>query len=375
MRLRRWFLDPDDVGLVAAAQKEGRLTVIGLPRDWCGCGALIDAFKAKYGLAVIDSKPDATSAGQLVALKASRDDRALPAPDVIDVGLSFGFAAKKEGLLQPYKVSTWSTIPDAAKDPDGFWCGHYYGTLSLQINADVVRNAPQDWSDLLRPEYRNAVALAGDPLTANQAILAVYAAGLSACGSRDEAPMEGLRFFAELSRRGNLLPFVGTSQSLLTGATPILIRWNYLALGDRDRFAGTSRIAVVVPKTGLVGGIYVHGISATAAHPNAAKLWMEHIYSDESQLTWLKGYCHPIRFRNLVQTRKVPVELLEQLPEINEAPDEPVFPTADEQERAKEIIIKGWDDIIGVKIRCAPPAGPRPPTSLNDMPRRPSVLG
>jgi putative spermidine/putrescine transport system substrate-binding protein len=106
-----------------------------------------------------------------------------------------------------------------------------------------------------------------------------------------------------------------------------------------------------------------------------AKLWMEHLYSDESQLTWLKGYCHPIRFGNLVQTRKVPAELLEQLPQINEAADEPVFPTVEEQERAKEIIIKGWDDIVGVKIRCAPPAGSRPPTSLNDLPRRPSVLG
>ena len=375
MRLRRWFHDPEDVGLIAAAQREGRLTVIGLPRDWCGCGALIDAFKAKYGLAVTESKPGATSAGQLEALKANRNDRTLPAPDVIDVGLSFGSAAKKGGLLQPYKVSTWSTIPDAAKDPDGFWCGHYYGMLSFEINADIVKNAPQDWSDLLRPEYRNAVALAGDPLTANQAMQAVCAAGLSACGSRDDAPREGLKFFAELSRRGNLVPFIGTSQSLLKGTTPILIRWNYLALGDRDRFAGASKIGVMAPKTGLVGGIYVHGISTTAAHPNAAKLWMEHLYSDESQLTWLKGYCHPIRFGNLVQTRKVPAELLKQLPEINEAPDEPVFPTVEEQERAKEIIIKGWDDIVGVKIQCAPPAGSRPPTSLNDMPRRPSVLG
>ncbi|MBA4099587.1 MAG: iron ABC transporter substrate-binding protein [Rhodospirillum sp.] len=375
MRVRRWFDDPQRDGLIAAAQKEGQLTVIGLPRDWCGCGALIDAFKAKYGLIVTESKPDATSAGQLEALKASRYDRMLPAPDVIDVGLSFGSAAKKDGLLQPYKVSTWSTISDAAKDPDGFWCGHYYGVLSLEINTDIVKNAPQDWSDLLRPEYRNAVALSGDPLTANQAILAVYAAGLSACGNRDHAAGEGLKFFAELSERGNLVPFVGTSQSLLSGSTPILIRWSYLALGDRDRFAGSSKIEVEVPKTGLVGGIYVEGISATAAHPNAAKLWMEHLYSDESQVTWLKAHCHPIRFSNLVQTRKVPVELLEQLPEIHEAPDELVFPTVEEQERAKEIIIKGWDDIVGAKIRCTPPVGSRPPTSLNDMPHRPSALG
>jgi putative spermidine/putrescine transport system substrate-binding protein len=318
--------------------------------------------------------PDATSAGQVKALKASRDDRTLPAPDVIDVGLSFGSAAKQEGLLQPYKASRWSTIPITAKDADGFWCGHYYGMLSFEINATAVKNAPRDWPDLLKPEYESAVALAGHPLTANQAILAVYAAGLSVGGSREHAATDGLKFFAELARRGNLVPFVGTSQLLALGVTPILIRWDYLALGDRDRFAGTPKIEVVTPKTGRVGGIYVQGISATAAHPNAAKLWMEHLYSDDSQLTWLQGYCRPIRFGNLVQTRKVPAELLEQLPEIGKGtPDEPVFPTVEEQERAREIILKGWDDIIGVKFRCEPPERPRPPTSLIDTPHRHSI--
>jgi putative spermidine/putrescine transport system substrate-binding protein len=36
--------------LVAAAKKEGELTTIALPHDWCGYGALIDGFKSKYGL-------------------------------------------------------------------------------------------------------------------------------------------------------------------------------------------------------------------------------------------------------------------------------------------------------------------------------------
>ena len=27
---------------------------------------------------------------------------------------------------------------------------------------------------------------------------------------------------------------------------------------------------------------------------------MEYLYSDEGQIGWLKGYCHPIRFQDLV---------------------------------------------------------------------------
>ena len=47
--------------LVAAAKKEGQLTTIALPHDWCGYGAVIEGFKAKYGLTVNELNPDAGS--------------------------------------------------------------------------------------------------------------------------------------------------------------------------------------------------------------------------------------------------------------------------------------------------------------------------
>lgn len=369
--------DPPDE-LVAAAQKEGQLNVIALPRDWCGYGTMIDAFKEKYGLTVNELNPDAGSTDELDAIKAARSDPTLQAPDVIDVGHSFGLSAKEEGLLQSYKVSTWDTIPDTVKDADGFWYGDYYGVLAFEINADLVPNAPQDWSDLLAPEYRNQVALAGDPLVSNQAIQAVYAAGLSSAdGNREWAAGAGLEFLAELHRRGNLVPMFGDSDLLIQGTTPILLRWDYLALADRDKLEGKANIEVVMPKSANVAGVYVQAISATAPHPNAAKLWMEYLYSDEGQLTWLNGYCHPVRFDDLVRNGKVSARQLERLPDFKEREAaEPVFPTAEEQERAKDIIVNGWDDIVGVKIECPPPPVklPLPPTSLNNVPIQASEL-
>ncbi len=90
----------------------------------------------------------------------------------------------------------------------------------------------------------------------------------------------------------------------------------------------------MIPKTGVVAGVYVQAISAYAPHPNAAKLWMEHLYSDEGQLVWLKGYCHPIRFNDLVKNGKVPQELLDKLPPAA-AYEAAVFPTLDEQGRGQ----------------------------------------
>src|ERR1044071_7886084 len=148
--------------LAAAAKKEGSLTVIALPHDWCGYGAIIEDFKSKYGLEVNELNPDAGSGDEVEAIKANKGNTGPQAPDVIDVGLSFGPSAKKDGLLQPYKVSTWDSIPDSAKDADGYWYGDYYGVLSFVVNTDIVKNVPKDWADLKKPEYANSISLAGD---------------------------------------------------------------------------------------------------------------------------------------------------------------------------------------------------------------------
>src|SRR6476646_8756962 len=190
--------------LVADAKAEGQLTVIALPHDWCGYGAVIDGFKAKYGLTVNELNPDAGSGDEIEAIKANKGNTGPQAPDVIDVGLSFGPSAKKDGLVQPYKVSTWGSIPDSAKDADGFWYGDYYGVLSFLVNDDLVKNAPKTWADLMKPEYANQFALAGDPRAANQAISAVHAAGLSTGAKAGaDAGAAGLKFFADLNKAGN----------------------------------------------------------------------------------------------------------------------------------------------------------------------------
>ncbi|MCX5494206.1 ABC transporter substrate-binding protein [Kaistia dalseonensis] len=336
--------------LVAAAKKEGSLTTIALPHDWCGYGDVIAGFKAKYGLEVNELNPDAGSGDEIEAIKANKGNTGPQAPDVIDVGLSFGPSAKAEGLIQPYKVSTWDTIPDSAKDADGYWYGDYYGVMSFEVNTDIVKDVPKDWADLLKPDYANAVALAGDPRSANQAIQAVYAAGLSAAkGDAAKAADEGLKFFAELNKAGNFVPVTGKAASLAQGATPIVLRWDYNALADKDTLKGNPPVEVVIPASGVVAGVYVQAISAFAPHPNAAKLWMEYLYSDEGQLGWLKGYCHPIRFNDLAKNGKIPADLLAKMPPA-EAYATAVFPSLAEQNASKEIIAKQWDTVVGASV-------------------------
>jgi len=337
-----------DQALLDAAKTEGTLTTIALPHDWCNYGESISVFKERTGLSINELDPNAGSGDEIEAIRANKDNPGPTAPDVVDVGLSFGPAAKEEGLLQAYKVATWDTIPESAKEADGFWSGDYYGVLSFEVNTAVVSNVPQDWADLLKPEYKGQVALAGDPRTSNQAIQAVYASSLANGGSLDDA-QPGLDFFKQLNDAGNLVPIIATAATVAAGETPITIRWTYNALSNRDTTAasGGPTIEVVVPASGRFAGVYVQGISAFAPHPNAAKLWQEFLYSDEGQNTWLKGYCHPIRYESLVAENKVPQEQLDKLPDVEGA----VFPSLDQLNAATKLITEQWDSVVGANIQ------------------------
>jgi putative spermidine/putrescine transport system substrate-binding protein len=341
--------------LIAAAKQEGQLTVIALPDTWCDYGDMMKQFTAKYGIKINDLNPNGSSAEEIQAIIANKDNKGPQAPDVIDVGLSFGPQLVEQKIAMPYKVATWDEIPNEAKDANGYWYGDYYGVMAFEVNADIVKNPPQDWSDLLKPEYKDSVALSGDPRIAAQAIQGVFAAGLSNTnGDIDKAGQAGLDFFAQLNKSGNFVPVVGLAGTVAKGETPINIQWDYLSLADNDTLAGNPKILTIVPKTGVVAGIYIQAISAYAPHPNAAKLWMEYLYSDEGQLTWLKGYCHPIRFNAMAQANKLPADLMAKLPPADNYA-KAVFPSLDQQAAYKDTITKNWDSVVGANVQKSTP--------------------
>jgi putative spermidine/putrescine transport system substrate-binding protein len=108
-------------------------------------------------------------------------------------------------------------------------------------------------------------------------------------------------------------------------------------------------VGVAVPKSGVLGGVYVQAISAYAPQPNAAKLWMEYLYSDEGQLVWLSGYGHPIRYNDMAKRGVIPADLAAKLPPA-ELYEQAVFPTLAQQDVAKKIITENWDSVVNVDI-------------------------
>ena len=168
--------------------------------------------------------------------------------------------------------------------------------------------------------------------------MAVYAAGLAdRCATPRALPKPASSSSSELNDAGNFVPVDRQGRLDRPGHDArSSINWDYNLLAWRDGFERQpGRWRSSCPSDGVVAGVYIQAISAYAPHPNAAKLWMEYLYSDEGQLGWLAGYCHPIRFNELAAAGKIPQDLLDKLPPA-ENYAKAVFPTLDEQNAAKD---------------------------------------
>ena len=333
--------------LVTAAKAEGALTTIALPHSWCNYGEALTGFTTKYGIKINELLPDGSSSQEIDAIKANTSNPGPQAPDVIDVGLSFGPQAVTDKLITPYKVQTWADIPDSAKDATGYWYGDYFGLMSFETNTAVVKNVPKSFKDLLDPQYKGQVALSGDPTQSNQAISAVWAAALANGGTLDNV-QPGLDYFKKLNDEGNFVPVIAKTATVASGETPIRLTWTYNGLGDKDSLKGNPAVEVAVPTDATFGGMYVQAISAYAPHPNAARLWEEYLYSDEGQLIWLKGYCNPIRYDAMKAANKIPADLAAKLPVSSGTT---VLPTLDQITAASAAITKGWPTTVGVTVK------------------------
>lgn len=326
--------------LIAAAKKEGQLNVIALPHDWANYGEIISTFKKKYRLKMDEANPNGSSAQENQAIRSLKGDSR--APDVVDVGPSFAVEGAKEGLYKPYKVATYKSIPKNMKDAGARWYGDYWGVIAIGYNGNLIKPAPKTFKDLLKPAYRNKVALNGNPLTSNSAVSSVFAAALANGGSLNNVG-PGIDFFRQLKKAGNFVPVDGTPQTVASGQTPIVIDWDYLNIAYRKEFPAVSW-RTVVPADGVYGSHYCQAISAFAPHPNAARLWMEFLYSDQGQLLWLKGYSHPARFQDLAKRKKIPPALLKALPSAK-LYARVRFATASQQAAAKAKIAAEWPTI------------------------------
>jgi putative spermidine/putrescine transport system substrate-binding protein len=264
------------------------------------------------------------------------------APDVLDIGQSFAISAGKDGLLAPYKIASWADVPDATKDTDGTWLSDCGGFISIGYDPAKVPDPPTSFADLLKPEYKNMIAINGNPTEAAAAFALVFAAALAGGGAFDNI-QPGVDYFKKLKDAGNFKPVKGSAATVQSGETPCMVYWEYLQQTQIANQVPTYKLTI--PADSTYAAYYSQAISATAAHPAAARLWEEYVYSDEGQNLFLGGATRPIRLDALVKAGTVDKAAYDKLPK---APSGTVtYPTDAQQTAAQTIVSQQWATATG----------------------------
>jgi putative spermidine/putrescine transport system substrate-binding protein len=323
--------------LIAEAKKENHLNTIALPPSWANYGEIMSTFTKKYKIPITNDNPDGSSSQENQAIRSLKGDPR--APDVVDVNPTFAALGANEGLYAKYFTTNFRKVPRAMKDGRGFWLGDYWGATSIGANRNIIQNPPKTFADLLKPEFKNKVAMNGSPLTSGSAIAGVFAAALANGGSLSNV-QPGIDFFKRLKQAGNYITVDATPQTVASGQTPIVIDWDYLNLAYGKLYP-SAKWATSIPSDGVYGAFYCQGINADAPHPFAARLWQEYLYSDQGQLLWLKGYSHPALFTDLVGRKVVPKALIQALPAAK-IYAKVKFASPSQQSKAKALINAQW---------------------------------
>jgi putative spermidine/putrescine transport system substrate-binding protein len=318
--------------LVAAAKKEGTLNVIALPPTWANYGTIISTFEKKYGITINSALPDGSSQQEVDAIKS--ENGSPKAPDVVDVGLAVAVA--NTNLFAPYQVSTWSDIPAAQKDPSGLWYEDYGGYMAVGYSSKF--GTITSLNQLLGPQFKNAVALNGNPTSANAALNGVMMASLAEGGSANSIA-DGVNFFAKLKAAGNFSPVEATGASIKAGTTPVVFDWDYLNLPS---YVGVSNWKVFIPQNAVLGGFYAQAINKNAPHPAAARLWEEFLYSqaaDGGQNLWLEGGARPVEQAAMTSNGSINSSAASKLPAVTGTP---VFLTENQSTAAAQYLAANW---------------------------------
>ena len=219
--------------LVAAAKKEGKLTTIALPHDWCGYGAVIDGFKAKYRSS---TRQRAQSRRRL--RRRGRGDQGQQGQH----GPAGARRDRRRPLLRPLgqgrRPDPALQGRDLGHDP-GQRQGRRRRLVRRLLRRAVLRGEQGHHQEVagrlgrsarrrLQERASRSPAIRAPPTRRSRA--SMPPASLARAAMPRRRPTRASSSSPNSTRPGNFVPVIGKAASLAQGATPIVIAWDYNAL-------------------------------------------------------------------------------------------------------------------------------------------------
>lgn len=272
------FTHPSDVARaqpvdIGAARKEGRVVVYGsvVPQ---AMQELHRGFEKKYGVKVDYWR----AVGGAIADRSLAEWRAgRPKFDVIEAYRGMQLILKKEGLYTRYIPPSSEMFPAQFKEKDGLITPWRVTPIAILYNTDLVKSgeAPRSFDALLEPRWKKKISI---PDPAQHSTTAQFLWNLEKLKGE-----KWLDFVKALARQEPHLvaSFAPVTTAIIKGEAAIGITYiKYI-----NQYKGPVGY---VPSEKYLAECFYMGLSAKANNPNAAKLYIDYVASEDGQKAIVK---------------------------------------------------------------------------------------
>ena len=259
--------------LVKAAKEEGKPIVYGSCEEEY-LNAVCANFKSLYG---IDVQAQRLSTGEVAA--KIEEENGHPSADVWFGGTTDPYnVSSSKGLLEQYEPKNAShLISDKFKSTNKDWYGIYKGILGILYDKEELQrlklDVPQDYKDLIDPKYKGLI-WSSNYNTAGTAKLIINTV------IQKYGHDQGIQYLVDLDK--NIAQYTksgsGPSKAIGTGECTIgigMLHDGIYQIVDQEH----ENVGLQIPSSGASYEVGATAIFKGAAHPNAAKLWIEYALS------------------------------------------------------------------------------------------------
>lgn len=259
--------------LIKAAKEEGKLIVYGSCEEEY-LNAVCANFKSLYG---IDVQAQRLSTGEVAA--KIEEENGHPSADVWFGGTTDPYnVSSSKGLLEQYEPKNAShLISDKFKSTNKDWYGIYKGILGILYDKEELGrlklDVPQDYKDLIDPKYKGLI-WSSNYNTAGTAKLIINTV------IQKYGHDQGIQYLVDLDK--NIAQYTksgsGPSKAIGTGECTIgigMLHDGIYQIVDQEH----ENVGLQIPSSGASYEVGATAIFKGAAHPNAAKLWIEYALS------------------------------------------------------------------------------------------------
>lgn len=312
----------------AAPANDGKKLIIYTSMKESLIKGIVDGFKKKYP--DIDVDYQSAGAGKLMAkIAAERQSGKILADVIWTSEVPDFYKMKDEGMLEKYESPVLKETVNPFDDYDGSFHAARLGTLGIIINTDKIKTAPTQWSDLMKPEFKNGFGIANPALS-----------GTSYMSVALLEKQFGWEFFENIKANGGRIG-KGSGQVIDDTASGELVASLAVDYITNAKIKKGAHIQMCYPPELLVVPSPVAIFKGTTKL-DASKKFVDYLLSKEAQTLVAEQGTIPVR-----EDVTIPAKF--NLPAPKEALAKSIKINYTEAVKTKEATIKKFSDIMQIK--------------------------